>query len=112
METLPEDIDRDQSSTSTHDIEKENIATGEATHGTPKYHEDRAAVEQLDGGAVEKQITGKSANPSVNNIKAVPNGGLKAWLQVVGAFFLFFNSWVSLSHPSYFSSRRCTWTGS
>lgn len=22
-----------------------------------------------------------------------PNGGLKAWLQVVGGFFLFFNSW-------------------
>jgi hypothetical protein len=22
-----------------------------------------------------------------------PNGGLVAWLQVVGAFFLFFNSW-------------------
>jgi hypothetical protein len=22
-----------------------------------------------------------------------PNGGLKAWVQVVGAFMLFFNSW-------------------
>ena len=22
-----------------------------------------------------------------------PNGGLKAWLQVLGSFFLFFNSW-------------------
>lgn len=25
--------------------------------------------------------------------KDVPNGGLQAWLQVVGAFFLLFNSW-------------------
>lgn len=25
-----------------------------------------------------------------------PNGGAKAWLQVLGSFFLFFNSWVSL----------------
>lgn len=25
-----------------------------------------------------------------------PNGGLKAWLQVLGSFMLFFNSWVSL----------------
>lgn len=29
---------------------------------------------------------------SVNNIASVPNGGLKAWLQVLGAFMLFFNS--------------------
>ncbi|KAI6905800.1 MFS general substrate transporter [Hortaea werneckii] len=34
-----------------------------------------------------------SEKPSINNIKAVPNGGLKAWLQVVGAFFLFWNTW-------------------
>jgi hypothetical protein len=25
-----------------------------------------------------------------------PNGGLQAWLQVLGSFFLFFNSWVRL----------------
>lgn len=24
---------------------------------------------------------------------AIPDGGLTAWLQVVGSFFLFFNSW-------------------
>ncbi|KAJ9649546.1 hypothetical protein H2199_000322 [Coniosporium tulheliwenetii] len=30
---------------------------------------------------------------SVNNVGAIPNGGLVAWLQVAGAFFLFFNSW-------------------
>jgi hypothetical protein len=24
-----------------------------------------------------------------------PNGGLTAWLQVLGGFFLFFNTWVS-----------------
>jgi hypothetical protein len=26
-----------------------------------------------------------------------PNGGFEAWLQVVGAFFLFMNSWVSVA---------------
>lgn len=31
-----------------------------------------------------------SASSSLNTI---PNGGLDAWLQVVGSFFLFFNSW-------------------
>ncbi|TKA32032.1 hypothetical protein B0A50_01278 [Salinomyces thailandicus] len=34
-----------------------------------------------------------SAKPSVTNVKSVPNGGLTAWLQVVGAFFLFWNTW-------------------
>lgn len=33
-----------------------------------------------------------SSKPSVNNIKSVPNGGLWAWLQVLGSFFLFFNT--------------------
>ncbi|GAB7362043.1 hypothetical protein MBLNU230_g2077t1 [Neophaeotheca triangularis] len=43
-----------------------------------------------EGGDLEKV---QSAKPSINNIKSVPNGGLTAWLQVLGSFFLFFNSW-------------------
>jgi hypothetical protein len=35
----------------------------------------------------------QSEKPSVNNINSIPNGGLVAWLQVVGGFFLMFNSW-------------------
>lgn len=85
----------DQSSTST-DVEKDITATGESNYDVEKSFEGRSPLEPLDGGAVEKQITAKSANPSVNNIKAIPNGGLTAWLQVLGAFFLFFNSWVSV----------------
>lgn len=30
---------------------------------------------------------------SVNNVSSIPNGGLTAWLQVVGSFFLMFNTW-------------------
>lgn len=30
---------------------------------------------------------------SQNNVSYVPNGGTLAWLQVLGAHFLFFNSW-------------------
>jgi hypothetical protein len=29
----------------------------------------------------------------VNDLSSVPNGGLQAWLQVAGAFVLFFNTW-------------------
>jgi hypothetical protein len=28
-----------------------------------------------------------------------PNGGTKAWLQVLGGFFLFFNTWVCYVYP-------------
>jgi hypothetical protein len=30
---------------------------------------------------------------SKHKIDPPPNGGLKAWVQVLGAFMLFFNSW-------------------
>jgi MFS family permease len=35
----------------------------------------------------------RSAHPSVKDPSEIPNGGLWAWLQVLGAFFLLFNSW-------------------
>jgi hypothetical protein len=30
---------------------------------------------------------------SVSDTSSIPNGGLKAWLQVAGTFFVFFNTW-------------------
>lgn len=36
---------------------------------------------------------------SVNNINSVPDGGLKAWLQVLGSFFLMFNTWCVFLFP-------------
>ena len=47
------------------------------------------AEEGFDGGKVER----KSTKASVNNVSSIPNGGLRAWLQVLGVFFLFFNTW-------------------
>ncbi|KAF2660427.1 MFS general substrate transporter [Lophiostoma macrostomum CBS 122681] len=37
--------------------------------------------------------TVQSKKPSIRDASSIPDGGLWAWLQVVGAFFLFFNSW-------------------
>lgn len=34
-----------------------------------------------------------SPTPEVKPARTIPNGGLQAWLQVVGAFFLYFNTW-------------------
>ena len=46
-----------------------------------------------DGGEGEAgaAMSRVSSRPSVNNIKSVPNGGLRAWLQVLSSFFVFFN---------------------
>lgn len=35
----------------------------------------------------------QSRRSDVHDVSKVPNGGLLAWLQVFGAFFLTFNSW-------------------
>lgn len=34
-----------------------------------------------------------SNTPAIDDIDLPPNGGFNAWLQVLGSFFLFFNSW-------------------
>lgn len=66
----------------------EKISQGSATSGpsSPLAAEEDMVIEEGDGGGVKKIV-------SVNNMSAIPNGGTKAWLQVLGAFFLFFNSW-------------------
>ena len=51
--------------------------------------DDEEKVQDDDGASLSKVST----KPSVNNIRSVPNGGLKAWLQVLGVFFVFFNTW-------------------
>ena len=38
------------------------------------------------------------AKANVHDTDSVPNGGLKAWLQVAGAFFLSFNTWYVSDH--------------
>lgn len=34
-----------------------------------------------------------TSRPVTSSASDVPNGGAKAWLQVLGSFFLFFNTW-------------------
>jgi hypothetical protein len=102
-------------------MEKEMIAANALNEGTTNPYEDPIAEDHhhqlTDGGDIEKQTTRRSIQSgnavavnglekqttrrsvrsgkavSVNNVSAIPNGGTKAWLQVLGAFFLFFNSW-------------------
>jgi hypothetical protein len=111
----------DSSVSSAADMEKEMIAANALNEGTTNPYEDPIAEDHhhqlTDGGDIEKQTTRRSIQSgnavavnglekqttrrsvrsgkavSVNNVSAIPNGGTKAWLQVLGAFFLFFNSW-------------------
>jgi hypothetical protein len=54
--------------------------------------QDRVKDEHVtsDGGALEAVV---SAHPSVRDPSVKPDGGKWAWLQVLGGFFLLFNSW-------------------
>ena len=47
-----------------------------------------AELRKVHTGASMSRVA--SSKPSVNNIRSVPNGGTKAWLQVLASFFLFF----------------------
>jgi len=44
----------------------------------------------VNGSIEDVEIAVLAASPPSN---APPNGGLTAWLQVVGSFFLMMNSW-------------------
>jgi hypothetical protein len=46
---------------------------------------------------MEKQAEAVLVKPSVHDMSSVPNGGLRAWLQVLGGFFVLFNTWGILN---------------
>jgi len=107
-------LEMPSSSSSFDDVEKESGRNGskDVEHEPPltQQQEDllesveppftaQPDLEQQPGAVVPGTSNGTplepvtSAKPSINNIKSVPNGGVKAWLQVLGSFFLFFNTW-------------------
>ena len=58
-----------------------------------QHGQQKEAGAAVDGVQLGKQVTQLSTKPSVHSLRAIPNGGTQAWLQVLGSFFLFFNSW-------------------
>ena len=52
-----------------------------------------AGKEGDDGAGPEDLERVASKQPSVRDVNAIPDGGIRAWSQVVGSFFLFWNSW-------------------
>jgi hypothetical protein len=78
-----------------HQHHQQHIDGGDVEKQTSRRSIQSGNAAAVDG--LEKQTTRRSVRSgkavSVNNVSAIPNGGTTAWLQVLGAFFLFFNSW-------------------
>jgi MFS family permease len=73
----------------------------------PRAHQvqDFDRVTEKDGTVLEPV---QSRHPSVRDASSIPNGGLWAWLQVLGSFFLLFNSWCVLKIFGQIKTRLTT----
>jgi hypothetical protein len=67
-------------------------STSSPTHWPLTSPEDSTTAEVM-----EKHAEAVLVKPSVHDMSSVPNGGLKAWLQVLGGFFVLFNTWGILN---------------
>jgi hypothetical protein len=52
-----------------------------------------AEIKDVDASSGPSSSPEPTPAPAPPAQSPIPNGGLTAWLQVLGAFFLFFNSW-------------------
>lgn len=68
------------------DSQSEETAVEEPEEVSEKTGESRETTQRIP---LEKKVS----KASVNNVASIPNGGLKAWLQVAGSFCLSFNTW-------------------
>ncbi|KAL6705787.1 hypothetical protein ACN47E_006425 [Coniothyrium glycines] len=65
-------------------------ATNSVANQTQEKGQAMTKDDDQDGSALEPV---RSAHPSVKDPSKIPNGGFWAWMQVLGGFFLLFNSW-------------------
>lgn len=76
--------------------DEEKMAESNDSSLNPTFHPDRPLTAPEDGSAkevLEKQAEAVIGKPNVHDMSSVPNGGTLAWLQVLGAFFVLFNTW-------------------
>jgi len=79
---------------SDRDLEKADGVVGEGAAGS--------GGAALTATATRSSLARTKSNvaPRVDQAGPPPNGGTIAWMQVVGSFFLFFNSWYSVQLPT------------
>ncbi|KIW08340.1 uncharacterized protein PV09_01258 [Verruconis gallopava] len=74
----------------------DKIEEVEETSQDCEYRED-SDPDALQGNDAEAAtaapVEKKTTRISVNNLASIPNGGFRAWMQVMGSFFIFYNSW-------------------
>jgi hypothetical protein len=87
----------------------QNVGTNSSTTSTMSHNDTTAfdekpaestasdGVLQTTDGENNNKTEPKKPKDSVHSVSAVPNGGTQAWLQVLAAHFLFFNSWLATS---------------
>lgn len=49
-------------------------------------------------------VAEKDTRISINDLSKIPNGGWQAWMQVLGSFFLFYNTWAITNTWGVFQS--------
>jgi hypothetical protein len=69
------------------DVEKGGLGSNEVIASEPP------ATQEATGDAPPAVAAPQGGRAHVADVSSIPNGGLKAWLQVLGSFFLFFNTW-------------------
>jgi hypothetical protein len=70
-------------------LETQTVPVG--THEAGQHVKDET---QVNGTDEEGTALGRvKSKYSVRDAGSIPNGGMWAWLQVLGGFFLLFNSW-------------------
>jgi hypothetical protein len=114
--TYDEKITQDSTQTSPLSSQKSNGSLAirdapveevqEKAHVTQDDHIVEEEEKGIDDGSALKKVKSKH---SVRDAGSIPNGGLWAWLQVLGGFFLLFNSWgiivrLPSASPSCFTS--------
>lgn len=103
--TYDEKINQDSTQTSPLSSQKSNGSLAirdapiEEVQEKPHVTQDDRITEEekaIEDGEGLKKVKSKH---SVRDAGSIPNGGLWAWLQVLGGFFLLFNSWGIIVRP-------------
>ena len=84
----------------THNTGANSSTTSTMSHRDTTAFDEKPAESTASDGVLQTTNEEKNnrAEPeqlkeSVHSVSSVPNGGTQAWLQVLAAHFLFFNSW-------------------
>ncbi len=78
-----------------------------ASHADKEWNSTPNEEDQEETNEAVLELT-PSTHAQASDASSIPNGGLRAWLQVLGSFFLLFNSWGILntfgSYQAYYET--------